>query len=769
MVRNMLTQKLLRDMRRAAMQFVALVFLCVLGTFLFAGIDSVASMIRLTNNTYFEQNHLADFWVTVPDADRDALLRVQSIPGVKGAIARFSIDMKSTLPGEPQMNLTGYDGAMEINRPILQAGEGLSTSDKRGCLLQAGFAEVHGLRVGDSITVKQNGEEHSFVIRGICYSPEFVSVSATGFPADTSQYGYMLVNARALPWIGLRQIIVECDGSIAAEQVEQAIRMALPNALVVGRRAHQSTAAVEDIEVMFRKISLLFPVAAFAVAALIVMTTLTRMVENQRVQIGTLKSLGYSQKQIRWHFLAYAIWPSLLGSLLGAVAGHLLLPSLMWALLIGQYEYPYRLIAGISPAAFGLVLFSVGISVLICLYTYEKTTKEPTASLLRPKSPKDGKRLLFERITPLWKRLGFNAKMVLRNLMRNKMRTLMSCVGLLCCNALIIASIGLQDSIVIAADNHYQYAMGYDLLVTLNEKAGEAAAYRHRLDAAGVEGIMERPARVFTSDLQRVAKITVVENDQTMLKLGKNESYLPITSNGAAITQKLAKTLGLAVGNTVYLQLAGDDERISLPVGQIVYNNYAQGVYLTQFVWEGLRKGGFTPTHLQLLAPTPACLAELEDMEEVVKTQTTMAQKGELLDTLDMISSIFFILMIIALALAFVICYNMGLINFAERTREYATLKVLGYHQKEIRKLIVNENTIITVFAILLSIFPGIGFTGAILAMVETESALYAPHVLPLSIAISSAVTFFFSSFIQRLLVRKVRTIVMAEALKSVE
>ena len=769
MVKNMLNMKLLRDMRRSAMQFVALIFLCVLGTFLFTGIDSIASMIQLTNDTYFEQNHLADFWVTVPRADRDALLRVQSLPGVKKAIARFSVEMESTLPSKPMMNLTGYDGAMTINEPILQSGEALQTSDKRGCLLQAGFANAHGLRVGDSLTVKQNGTEHSFVIRGICYSPEFVSVSSSGFPADTSNYGYMLVNTCALPQIPLQQMPVLTDGTVPLDDVAAAIRSALPNALVAGRAAHQSTAAVQENVQMFRKISYMFPVAAFAVSALIVMTTLTRMIENQRVPIGTMKSLGFSQKKIRGHYLAYAIWPALIGSLLGVVAGYYTVPELIWVLLIGHYEYPYQLMPNISLAAFGLVLFSVGVSVGICLYAYGKTTKEPTAYLLRTKPPKDGKRLFFERITFLWKRFSFNTKMVLRNLLRNKMRTLMSCIGLLCCNVLIIASIGLQDSIVIAADNHYSRALGYDLLVTLNEKAGSAAAYKHRLKAAGVESIMERPARVFSESMQRISKITVTENNQTMLKLGKNESYVPMPETGAAITEKLAKTLQMSVGDTLYLQLAGDDELVYIPVASIVVNNYSQGVYMTQATWESLRKGPFYPTHIQLLEPSPECVAELKDMEEVVKTQTTTTQKQEFLDTLDMISSVFFILMVIALALAFVICYNMGLINFAERTREYATLKVLGYHKKEIRKLIVNENTLITVIALALSVYPGIGFTGAILAMVESESALYTAHVLPATIAISSAVTFLFSYFIQLLLVRKVQGIVMVEALKSNE
>ena len=769
MVKSMLLKKLLRDIRRSAMQFVALVFLCILGTLLFTGIDSIASMIRATNDAYFTENHLANFWVTVPEVNRDALLRVQNVPGVKGAEARFSVDMESELQGEPLVNVVGCHGGMDINRPIVRSGEALVPGDRRGCLLQAGFADAHGLRVGNSIVLKQESFEYSFVVRGIVYSPEFISISSSGFPGDAAQYGYILVNADALAHIPLTQMVVETDGTISEARVEQGIRNALPYAMIVNRKAHRSTVTAVDNEIMFRNISLVFPVAAFLVSALIVMTTLTRMIENQRVQIGTLKALGYSERKIRGHYLSYAFWPSLIGSVSGAIIGHLTVPQLIWVLLIGKYEYPYQIIPGISIAAWGMVLFSVGVSVFICLRAYQKTARESAAALLRGKPPKDGRRLLLERITPLWKRLSFNGKMVVRNLMRNKMRTLMSCIGLLCCNALIIASMGLQDSISLAADNHYQKALRYNLLVTLNEKAGNVDAYKQRLDAEGVECVMEMPVRIFTAQGERTTLLTVVEEEQRMLWLGKEESYLPIESGALVITEKLAKTLLVAIGDMAWIQPPGEKEAIGMPVGQIVYNNLAQGLYLTQSTWEGLRKGAFRPTHIQLYNPSAACVAMLGDMTEVQSTKTSEEQKKDLLSALDMLSSVFVILMVIALALAFVICYNMGLINFAERTREYATLKVLGYHQKEIRRLIMNENMMITVLAIFLSILPGVGFTGMILTVAETESAFYTANILPASMILSSVITFLFSCFIQWFLVRRVQHIVMVEALKSVE
>lgn len=768
-MKNALNKKLVRDMRGSGMQFLALILLCVLGTFLYTGIDSIANTIQLTNETYFAANNLADLWITLPSADRDALARIQNIDGVEGVTARFSVDMDTTLPSDPLVNVTGYDGAMEINQPLFRDGGPLDVNDRRGCLVQTSFADAFGLRVDDSITVKRNSEEYTYTIRGLVFSPEYASVSSGVEASDPSKYGFVLVNAISMPDMPLTQIVLTLDDAASLDAVKREIRAQIPHALIIDRASHKSTVTVVDNVQMFRNVSLVFPVAAFLVAALIVMVTLTRMIENQRMQIGTLKSLGYSQARIRRFYLSYAAWPSLLGAVLGAIIGHLTLPQLIWTLMMSQYEYPYRMHPPISIVSWALVAFTVVMSVVICLVTYRKVTRETTAALLRAKMPKSGGRILLERIGSIWGRLRFNTKMVVRNIMRNKMRTIMSCVGILCCNALIIASMGLQDSVAVTADDYYDKALGYDVIVTLDEKANNVSVYKQRIDAASVEGIMETSARVFTENDERITKLTVVENDQQMLHFGVGGSYLPLLSSGVAITEKLAQTLSLSPGDAFSFQLSGDNKLLTASVGQIVHNDFSQGLYMTASTWEGLHKGAFVPTAIQLSAPTQASLIALDDMDEVVKIETSEELKAETLKKVDILSTVFIVLLLIALALAFVICYNMGLINFTERMREYATLQVLGYHKKEIRKIIIDENILITVFAILLSIWPGIGFTGLILRVVETESFAYTASVTVQSILLSCGITFLFSFLIQLLLTRKVQKIDMVDALKSVE
>ncbi len=768
MVNNTLRKKLLRDMTRAAMQFLSIIALCALGTFAFAALDGTARMTRVTLDTYFEENNLADYWITLPSADRTSLDKVAAVPGVATVRARASADLETTLPGDVSVSVTAYDGAMDINIPLLREGALLEENDRRGCLVEERFANAHGLVPGSRLGVKLGGQEYTFIVRGVVVSPEYIVVS-NGIVADPNAYGYLLINACAMETLPLTQIVATLDRGADSDAVRAAIENALPDALVVDRSSHQSTARANNDAQMFENMTYIFPVLAYAIAALIVMTTLSRMIDNQRMQMGTLKALGFSARQIRNHYLSYALVPSALGALLGTLIGHYTLPYFLWDALIGQNEMPYQLSPPISVPAWCMTVLSVVLSMGILLYSYRASARETTAALLRPKPPKDGKRILLERITFLWSRFSFNTKMIVRNLMRNKLRSFMSFVGILCCTMLIITSLGLQDSVTAMSVNYYTKTLSYDLRANLTGEVDTAESYERRLDAGAVECIMEKSVSVRADGGTRTVMLTVLRDGQQMQNLGKDETFVVLQTGTAAVTYKLTKTLNLKIGDTIRLYLPGDDEPAEFVIGQIVHNNVSQGVYLNRTTWESLRKGEFTPTAIQIRGPGERCLTQLDAMDEVDDIDYPAEQIGDMTRMLETLSSVFTLLTGIALALAFVICYNMGLMNFVERTREYATLKVLGYHQKEIRRLILRENRMVTLSGVLLGIWPGIMLVDVILHSCEPESGYYPGSPALQSIVIACVVTYCFSELIQRLLTRKVQKIDMVEALKSVE
>ncbi len=769
MVKKPLRKKLYRDMSRAAMQFLSIIALCALGTFAFAALDGTARMTRSTLDTYYEENNLADYWITLPSGvDRASLDKVKDIPSVSGVLARGGADMETTLPGDVSVAVTAYDGAMDINIPLLRSGSLLDVRDKRGCLVDERFAEAHGLEPDSILSVKLAGQQYDFIVRGIVVSPEYIVVS-NGIAADPNAYGYILINACAMPSLPLTQMIATRADGTDEDAVRTAIEQALPDALVVDRGSHPSTSRANTDAQMFENMTYIFPIMAYAVGALIVMTTLSRMIDNQRMQMGTLKALGFSSRQIRNHYLSYAVAPSALGAVLGTLIGHYTLPFLLWDALIGQNEMPYQLTPPISLPAWLMTGLSVLMSVGILLHSYKSAARETTAALLRAKPPKAGKRILLERFPKLWARFSFNTKMIVRNLMRNKMRTFMSFIGLLCCTMLIITSLGLQDSVTTISVDYYTKTLHYDVRANLKGEVGTAESYERRLDAENVECVMEKSVSLRAKDGTRTVTLNILDDNQTMQRLGEDATLIPIHDGTAAVTYKLTKTLNIQLGDTIRLYLPGDDEPVNFVVGQIVHNNIAQGVYINRSTWESLRKGDFVPTAIQLCGPTEACIEKLKDMDEVDSLDYPAVLIDDMLRMLDTLSSVFTLLTGIALALAFVICYNMGLMNFVERTREYATLKVLGYHQKEIRHLILRENSLVTLTGVLMGIYPGILLTDAILHACEPESGFYPGMPTLQSIIIACVTTYCFSELLQRLLTRRVNKINMVEALKSVE
>lgn len=764
-----LRRKLLRDYRDNAMLFLAIILLCALGTYCYSGLDATWRMLDLSIGSYYEATNLADFWVNGASITREDLARLRHLPGVKQAQLRttLTVDVED-LEDDTRLELHATEGESIICTPLLTEGESLRPGDRRGCLLDDQFAAANDLHIGDELTLTLPGGEQSFLIRGLVKSSEHIIISRDISP-DPQHYGFVYLSHQAVPLLPYTQALVTLEEGADASQVENAITALLPTSLV---QTHQSTPSVSrssnDVD-MFRNLCLVFPIMAFAVASMVVLTTLTRMMEKQRTQMGTLKALGYDDRAIRGHYLNYALWPSALGSLLGLLAGRYTLPYILWDMEASHYIFPWRKQAPISPGCWMIMVLAVVLSLLICLHTYRRSAQETTAALLRPKPPAAGSRILLERIPALWHRFSFNTKMIIRNLMRNKGRMVMSLVGMLCCNMLIICTLGLTDSINYFVGQYYQGTLDYDIRAELSQEAGTLESYQRRLEAEAVEGVMEKSVSARSATQNRAVTLTVLPENQTLLRLGDDASLLPIPADGAIISRKLAKVLGVEVGGTVEVWFSGDDEPVTLTLAAYADTNFGQGIFLGKKQWEALRKGPFAPTALLLKHPTALTLRKLDAMDEVTSLLYPEEQNDQAMTILDSTAGAFSLMSGVALGLAFVICYNMGLMSFTERTRDYATLKVLGYHQKEIRRLMLRENSMIAILGVALGIPPGVLLTEVVLKSCESETMVYASNVTCLSIVIASVVTFAFTFFIEGLLTRKVRRIDMVEALKSVE
>lgn len=768
MVRNALRRKLFRDMWQNRLQFLAVILLCALGSWVFSGLDASWRMLETSAQTYFEEQNLADLWITRSPVDRNALTRMRSVRGVADAQARLSVELTVDLPHEPTLLVQGYEEAVRINRPLLQSGRALLESDLRGCLLDERFAEANGLSPGDRLTLLIGGEPYTYTIRGLCLSAEYLSLAKSTTP-DPLNYGFVILNAASLPLLSPNGAVLTLAPEADTQAVKEALEALYPEALVIGRDAQSAMKSIQMDVDMFRNLSYVFPLLAFAVAAMIVLTTVSRMLENQRIQMGTLKALGYRDGQLRRHYLSYAFYPSLVGSFLGLFVGRWTIPWVLWNMEIARHVFPYRLNAPVSAAQWTVCGLGVVLSCLICLFTYRNSAREQTAALLRPKPPRAGRKLLLERWKGLWRRMGFNAKMVMRNLMRNKARTIMSLMGVLCCNMLIITSLGLQDSVAYFVGKYYFGTLRYDVRADLTQDAGQVEAYRKRVEAGRLEGVMDVALSARGNGNALATLLTVLEDDQRLINLGKDETWIPLPAHGAMLSQKLAETLGVKVGDALELCVPGDPDPLRTWVSGIAEVTIGQTVYMSRSAWEEISDAGFTPTALLVWQPTEEGMRYLSDLDELESFSYPTEENEDTLQILNSMMGAFSLMSGAALGLAFVVLYNMGILNFTERTREYATLKVLGYHQKEIRRLMRAENNLMTLLGVLLGIGPGWWLVGMVFRSCERDNMVFVYTVKGVSVLVACAATCAFSYLVSWFLARKVRAIDMVEALKSVE
>ena len=765
-----LFRKLLRDMRENAMQFLAMTLLCFLGTWVYSGLDGTWRLMDLTVETYFEECSLADFWVNASSLTRRDLDRIAHVDGVARVQPRTSMLADAEGLGDGvEAALEIYEGDFTLNRPYLRSGSLLSPGDTKGCLMEEQFAAAHGLQPGDSVTLKLGGQRLRFLIRGTVLSAEYTITSKESTP-DPEHYGFIILSHAAVPMLPYTNALVKLAPGADADAVETALERTVPGALIVSAASHRNISVARSYAVMFRGMTYVFPVVAFSVAALIVVSTLGRMIDKERMEIGTLKALGYTNRQIRRHYLWYALLPSSVGSFIGLYVGWYTLPDVLWTMMVHNSRYPYMLRPPVSLPSYVMTFLSVALAVFICMATLRKSLSEQTAELMRPKPPRSGTRILLERWPALWRRFSFNSKMIIRNLLRNKGRTFILLVGIICCNMLIIATFGLQESITWFMRQYYGGTLAYELRVDLKEsEAGTLESYRNRLNADTVEGIMVKSVSLRGGKANRACQLTVLKDDQTLIRLSADQTVLPLPDEGAVISRKLASVTGVEPGDTVEVVLIGETDPIKLEIRDFAETNSGQGLFMSQTAWEKLRKGDFAVTALLITGPDELTLHRIDEMDETDRVRYLEDQFNDGMTLLDATATAFSILSAAALGLAFVICYNMGLMNFTERVRDYATLKVLGYHQREIRSLMLRESNLTAILGVLLGIVPGVMLVDIILKTCEFESMVFVSYVSFRSIWMASVITFAFTLFVEWLLTRKVRGIDMVEALKSVE
>lgn len=530
------------------------------------------------------------------------------------------------------------------------------------------------------------------------------------------------------------------------------------------------------------------PVLFFLVAALISLTTMTRMVEEERTQIGTLKALGYGKWEIASKYLKYAFWATIGGSVIGVLVGEKLLP---WV-IINAYGIIYIYLPEILiPYNWGFALVST-VAALICTIgaTFSACYRElraVPAQLMRPPAPKEGKRVLLERLPFLWKHLSFSWKSTVRNLIRYKKRFLMTIFGIGGCMGLLLVGYGLQDSIMDIGILQFEDLQMYDAItildadaseadlavpdqmVTEDERISESKHFYMKQEEIDTTGISDKEWSVYVyvpEDLENLEEFLCFRDRET------KEIY-ELTDEGAIITEKIANELGIQPGDVIRLK-QDDGEDIEVPILAVCENYLSHYLYMTPALYE--RVYGETPQYNSIFWKSPQEQSVIEKIGEELLAQDTVlnitytrTMAGQIDSMIGAMDIVMVVLIVSAGMLAFVVLYNLNNININERRRELATLKVLGFYDGEVAAYVYRENVLLTIIGAVLGCVIGKLLHAYVITTVEVDMCMFGRNINPQSFIYGTLFTIGFSVIVNYAMYFKLKKIDMVESLKSIE
>ena len=535
-----------------------------------------------------------------------------------------------------------------------------------------------------------------------------------------------------------------------------------------------------------KNIGKVFPMIFFLVAALISLTTMTRMVEEQRTQIGTMKALGYGKAAIASKYLSYAFLATVGGSIVGVLFGEKVFPFIIiqaygimyWNIgdyMQLDYEMSYALIA--SGAA---VICTMGATLFSCV----KTLAETPASLMRPPAPKEGKRILIERIGFIWKHLSFSWKSSMRNLFRYKKRLFMTIFGIAGSMGLMLVGFGLYDSIMDIAILQYDQIQHYDAMVINDEDATDSQE-RDLLKFLDGNSEIDHYTRVQLTKMTAPKEkgnvsvyVYVPENlenfkEDVTLRDRKSHEQYELTDDGAVICEKTASLIGVKAGDKIILEK--DNRKYKVKITAVTENYMGHYVYMTPSCYEKTfgEKPEYSSTVYTMKEDAGSDLETIGN--EVLKYPAalsisyTSSTAGQVERMLGSLGAVIWVLIISAGMLAFVVLYNLNNINITERQRELATLKVLGFYDGEVSQYVFRENILLSFIGILAGAVFGIFLHRYVITTVEVDAVMFGRNIKSISFVYSGIITFGFSMFVNMVMHFKLKKIDMVESLKSVE
>lgn len=758
----MLFRKMLRDMKLNKTQFIAIFLMSFLGVFIYAGISSEWYGLQTTVNKYYEQTNLANAWIYGKNITQENVSAVSKLEGVTEVQRRLTLNSIADYDNSPTLTLHFVED-YKISKCLLVDGEEFSL-DKDGIWLDSLFADAKGIKVGDTIAFTMNEITLEKKVLGTVKNPEKVySASNDDMIPNHANYGFGYLSHKAFPDIMpifYTEILITTTESVDDVKLEEAIDTALGGqySVFLSRKNMESYAMFESEISEHKAMGDIFPIAFLIIAMLSLLTTMARMVNNQRTQIGTLKAIGFKNRRILFHYVSYGLWLSLAGAIAGAVVGPLTLPYLFYGPMQSLFTLP-KWQPNVSISIILMAAASIAICTLTTYFACRSVLKDTPSQTLRPKVPKVMKQGLLEK-SRFWSKIGFNAQWNLRDVFRSKVRSSMAIVGVLGCTALLVCAFGMQDSLDDIPTWNYHDLSRFETKLALSETITEKQV-NSILNQYNGEALIEGAIEMKANGIKKSGELLVTDQVTLIRYQDANRNYIDLPDEGISISYKMAEFLKLKVGDEFSWHIYGEEKWITSKVEAIYRNPISQGITLSRNEYEKL---GYRSMPTSIITSETingeidgvAKIWTIKDLTESYKTMT------------EAMSVLIYVLIIAAAVLAVVVLYNLGVLSFTERQRELATLKVIGFKTKKIRQLLLSQNMWLTAVGIIIGIPMGRWLIDYIFVYMRKSFDIMT--VITTSSYIYSIVgTFLLSVLVNRMFSSKVKSIDMVSSLKGVE
>ncbi|WP_461615068.1 ABC transporter permease [Clostridium sp. Marseille-QA1073] len=813
-MKNALTKNILREITRSKSRFLSILIIVAIGVAFFAGVRATSPEMKFTADKYLDDNNTADLTIQSLNGFKESDIdKVKKIVGVSEVYGGYSFDaLAINDDSEKAIKIHSLKiGEKSVNNPVLV--EGTMPTNEGEVVTEKTYLEKENLKIGDYIKIKTVNGTKDFKITGIVNSPLYINTYQRGANSlgNGSTSGFFQIGEKSakelalpkipeIPGVKIEDIYTELSIIVddakskntfldeykdLVNEVKEKIEAVDKNWYIKTRDNNEGIRGFQDDSDRIKAIGTAFPLIFFLVATLVCLTTMTRMVEEHRIQIGTLKALGYSKFSIISQYFIYAFTASVIGSIIGVILGFKIFPFLIFNAYRIMYTIPpvagnFHIDLAITSALvaiFCTTLAAVGASI--------KELVAVPAILMRPKAPKAGKRILLERIKFIWKRMSFTEKVTARNIFRYKKRFFMTIIGVAGCTALLITGFGLKDSIVAVTEKQFGEIYTYDLKGYLRESIQEDKEYLFMDELKDYDEIedsllsFEKNIKVKNNNEENSSVEGYILIPKDVDKLGEfinlreENSKIDIGDNGVVITKKLSKLLNIKEGDNIEISL--DDKTVNAKVNHITEHYVSHYVYMSPKYYEKLFDDKVNYNAFSSKLKNKDVDQEDKLSKEMMKNPkiTTINFTSSISDsfkkTMDSVDSVILVLIASAGALAFVVMYNLTNINISERMRELATIKVLGFYDKEVAGYVYRENIILSIIGTLVGLILGVFLHKYVITTAETDMVMFSREIKTMSFIYSAILTIVFSSLVNVVMYKRLKKINMVESLKSAE